>query len=151
MANVLLVVGVGTNRYSIYHIYAWSDADIMGGRCDESIIVVLIKMISSGVLILWCCCCCCCSFVALKGWCERSNIIHPAQPPAQSDDVVPTATEKNWTYQMASLPPLCPGAANPVKTRAAVPSRATVEQRYQLEPQAGPQPDWHLQINCTPS
>ena len=40
---------------------------------------------------------------------------------------------------MAPLPPSCPSAAYPDRTRAAVPSRAT--DGYQLEPKAGPPPD----------
>ena len=83
-----------------------------------------------------CCCLYCLCYYLLRLCCPRDNIHHPAPPPAQSDDVIPTIWE---TYQMAPLPPSCPSAAYPDRTRAAVPSRAT--DGYQLEPKAGPPPD----------
>ena len=71
-----------------------------------------------GVLILYCCCC---YRIAQKR--------------------IPTATNENCTYEMAPLPQPALGAAYVVTTLAAVPSRATVETGYHLEPKAEPPPD----------
>ena len=105
-----------------------------------AVTMVVVLWIIICVLLLSCCC--------YRG-CVGHNRVG-CDGGDESDDVVPTATDENFTYQMAPLPPSCPGAAYPVRTRAAVPSRATVETGYQLEPKAGPPPDVGRNSNDKP-
>ena len=120
----------------------WDHDDLDDDDCMTYGGLVIFMILGIGGLIMVSCILCCsyCNinkrWAALKDCCPCGNIHHPAPPPAQSDDVIPTTWE---TYQMTPLQTSCPSAAYPDRTRAAVPSRAT--DGYQLEPKAGPPPD----------
>ena len=102
---------------------------------DSAWFMLLVPLMAITIILL---CCCCFWRLALKG-CRLGGAVHhpPPPPPAQPSASVLRTRGDSGAYQMAPLPP----PARSIRTRAAVPSRATVDPRYQLEPKAGPPSD----------